>query len=41
VAIPAGASKTADVVGLSKGTYTMTVDGTPRAKLIIGAVPGP
>lgn len=41
IAVPAHGSKTADVVGLPKGTYAMTVDGAPRAKLSIGAVPGP
>lgn len=35
------ASVTTDVAGLGRGTYRLLVDGRARARLLIGAVPGP
>jgi hypothetical protein len=36
-------SSAADVllIGLHNGTYAINVDGKPRGKLIVGAIPGP
>jgi peptidoglycan DL-endopeptidase CwlO len=41
ISVPAGASKTTDVTGAPKGTYRLLVDGAPKARVVVGAVPGP
>jgi hypothetical protein len=41
ISVPAGASKTTDVTGVPKGTYRLLIDGALRARIVVGAVPGP
>ena len=41
VSVPAGGSKTTDVSGVAKGDYRLLVDGAPKARIVVGAVPGP
>jgi hypothetical protein len=41
ISVPAGASKTTDVAGVPKGDYRLLIDGAPRARIVVGAVPGP
>jgi hypothetical protein len=41
VSVPPGGSKTTDISGVSKGNYRLLVDGTTRARIVVGAVPGP
>jgi hypothetical protein len=40
-AVPAHGVTTITVTGLSKGTYRLLVDRVARARIVIGAVPGP
>jgi hypothetical protein len=41
VAVPAHGTATADVTGVPKGTYRLLVDGAAKARIVVGAVPGP
>ena len=41
VSVPAGGSRTTDVSGVAKGNYRLLVDGAPKARIVVGAVPGP
>jgi hypothetical protein len=41
VSVPPGGSKTTDISGVKKGNYRLLVDGTTRARIVVGAVPGP
>jgi hypothetical protein len=41
ISVPAGGSRTTDVTGTPKGTYRLLIDGAPKARIIVGAVPGP
>jgi hypothetical protein len=41
VGVPAHATTTTDVTGVPKGTYRLLVDGAPRARIVVGTVPGP
>jgi hypothetical protein len=41
VAVPAHATRTTDVTGAPKGTYRLLVDGAARARIVVGAAPGP
>jgi hypothetical protein len=39
--VPPGGSKTTDISGVPKGNYRLIVDGAPRARIVVGSVPGP
>jgi hypothetical protein len=39
--VPAGGRASVLIGGLKAGDYGLDVDGTPRAKLVIGGEPGP
>ena len=41
ISVPAGASRTTEVTGAPKGTYRLLVDGAAKARIVVGAVPGP
>ena len=41
VAVPAHGTTTTDVTGVPKGTYRLLIDGAPKARIVVGAVPGP
>jgi hypothetical protein len=41
VAVPAHGTSTTDVTGAPKGTYRLLVDGAAKARIVVGAVPGP
>jgi hypothetical protein len=41
VSVPAGGSETTEVSGVAKGDYRLLVDGAPKARIVVGAVPGP
>ncbi len=41
VAVPAHGTTTTDVTGAPKGTYRLLIDGAPKARIVVGAVPGP
>jgi hypothetical protein len=41
VSVAPGGSKTTDISGVKKGNYRLLVDGTTRARIVVGAVPGP
>jgi hypothetical protein len=41
VAVPAHGTTTADVTGVPRGDYRLLVDGAPRARIVVGTVPGP
>jgi hypothetical protein len=39
--VPAHGSATTEVTGVRKGTYRLLVDGSPKGRIVVGAVPGP
>lgn len=39
--VPAHGSATTEVTGAPKGTYRLLVDGAAKARIVVGAVPGP
>ncbi|HEY5244490.1 MAG TPA: hypothetical protein VIJ60_02395 [Acidimicrobiales bacterium] len=41
VAVPAHGTTTTDVTGVPKGTFRLLIDGAPKARIVVGAVPGP
>jgi hypothetical protein len=41
VAVPAHGTTTTDVTGAPKGSYRLLIDGAPKARIVVGAVPGP
>jgi hypothetical protein len=41
VAVPAHGTTTTDVTGVPKGTYRLLIDGAAKARIVVGAVPGP
>jgi hypothetical protein len=41
VAVPAHGTTTTEVTGAPKGSYRLLVDGAAKARIVVGAVPGP
>ncbi|MGI8714121.1 MAG: hypothetical protein ACR2NR_13275 [Solirubrobacteraceae bacterium] len=39
--VPAHGTVTTEVTGVRKGTYRLLVDGAAKARIAVGAVPGP
>jgi hypothetical protein len=39
--VPAHGSATTEVTGVRKGTYRLLIDGAAKARIVVGAVPGP
>jgi hypothetical protein len=39
--VPAHGTATVEVTGVRKGTYRLLVDGAAKARILVGAVPGP